>query len=483
MGNRKLYDILDKLLAQYRESEWVEFKLNYHSDAEIGERISALANAACLRNHPYGYLVFGVADGTFEIKGTSFKPHQAKVGNEELEHWLVQMLNPKIDFRIHELEYDKKQIVIFEIPASKNQPVAFQHKAYIRIGSITRPLSAFPEKERKIWRSEPDKAFEEDVALSGVSAAEIVSLLDTQSYFDLLKLPYPTTRTGVIERFGKEKLIIYREGVFDITNLGGILFAKELSNFPTLSRKALRVSVYSDKSRINTLRDVTGNKGYAVGFEGLINYINAILPSNEEIKKALRETIKVYPEIAIREILANALIHQDFYEKGTGPIVEIFSDRIETSNPGLPLITPTRFIDDYVSRNEMLASFMRRLRICEERGTGIDKVIKSVEEYQLPAPEFIVQERHTKVVLYAPMLFNDMEKRDRIRACYQHCCLRYLANEKMTNQSLRDRFMIEEHNASIASRIISDTLDNDLIKKEDPDSKSRKFPKYIPFWA
>lgn len=123
------------------------------------------------------------------------------------------------------------------------------------------------------------------------------------------------------------------------------------------------------------------------------------------------------------------------------------------------------------------------MRICEERGTGIDKVIKSVEEYQLPAPEFIVQERHTKVVLYAPMLFNDMEKRDRIRACYQHCCLRYLANEKMTNQSLRDRFMIEEHNASIASRIISDTLDNDLIKKEDPDSKSRKFPKYIPFWA
>ena len=106
-----------------------------------------------------------------------------------------------------------------------------------------------------------------------------------------------------------------------------------------------------------------------------------------------------------------------------------------------------------------------------------------MEEYQLPAPEFIVQERHTKVVLYAPMLFNDMEKRDRIRACYQHCCLRYLANEKMTNQSLRDRFMIEEHNASIASRIISDTLDNDLIKKEDPDSKSRKFPKYIPFWA
>ena len=76
-----------------------------------------------------------------------------------------------------------------------------------------------------------------------------------------------------------------------------------------------------------------------------------------------------------------------------------------------------------------------------------------------------------------------MDKKDKIRACYQHACLRYVSNEKMTNQSLRERFSIEEHNAAIASRIIKDTLTTELIKEDDPESKSRKYAKYIPFCA
>ena len=76
-----------------------------------------------------------------------------------------------------------------------------------------------------------------------------------------------------------------------------------------------------------------------------------------------------------------------------------------------------------------------------------------------------------------------MSKKDKIRATYQHCCLKYVTNEKMTNQSLRTRFAIEEHNAATASRIIRDTLDSGLIKDDDPTTKSRKYAKYIPFWA
>jgi ATP-dependent DNA helicase RecG len=214
----------------------------------------------------------------------------------------------------------------------------------------------------------------------------------------------------------------------------------------------------------------------------LVHYINDQLPQNEEISKALRELVKMYPEIGVRELIANAIIHQDFREKGN-PVVEIYTDRIEFSNPGLPIITPIRFIDDYQSRNEVLADLMRRLRICEEKGSGIDKVISGCEAYQLPAPDFQTQEKHTKIIMYAHQTLNQMDKQDKIRACYQHCCLKYVSNEKMTNQTLRERFKIDEKNSAIVSRIINETKEANLIKDDDPNNKSFKYSKYIPFWA
>ena len=207
------------------------------------------------------------------------------------------------------------------------------------------------------------------------------------------------------------------------------------------------------------------------------------LPSNEEIQKALRKDVSVYPPIAIRELVANALIHQDFCEQGTGPMVEIFSDRIEITNPGIPIIQTERFIDEYQSRNEALASFLRRGRVCEEKGSGVDKVIFNVEIFQLPAPNFLGKEKHTIVTLYNFKEFKQMDREDRIRACYQHCCLKYVSNDKMVNETLRGRFKINARNASIVSRIIGDTLQKRLIKYDDPEGFSRKYAKYIPYWA
>lgn len=483
MNDEKLIRLLEKLIAQPKENEWIEFKLNYHSVEEIGESLSALANGACLFNQTYGYLVFGVKDTIQTVEGTTFKPRKMKKGNEEIEHWLAQRLEPRIDFRIYEFLYQDNPIVLFEIPAAENQPVRFKHKAYIRIGSITRELKDFPEKERKIWNKKPEKAFEEEPALKKLSADDIVNLLDTQSYFDLIKVPYPTTREAVLDRFIKERFIKKIGDSYLISNLGGILFAKDIGAFPSLSRKSVRVILYNGIDRINTRREQIGTKGYAIGFEGLVSYINSQLPENEEIGKVFRQNVRMYPEIAIRELVANAIIHQDFREKGTGPLIEIFADRIEFTNPGLPLITPERFIDEYQSRNEIFAAFMRRIGLCEEKGSGIDKVVFQAEFYQLPAPDFRAKQKHTQTTMYAFKVLNKMDKTDKIRACYQHACLRYVSNKKMTNKSLRERFKIDEQNAAIASRIIRDTLETGLIKEDDPANKSKKFVKYVPFWA
>ncbi|MFN7491340.1 MAG: RNA-binding domain-containing protein [Cyclobacteriaceae bacterium] len=481
MNEQQLIELLNGLVKQPNESEWIEFKLNFHSAEEIGERISALSNGACINNQAFGYLVFGVEDKTHLIKGTSFKGKSHKKGNEDLEHWLITRLKPRIDFSVYEFSYDtSRHITVYIIPAAKNQPVEFINQVYIRINTVTRKLNEFPEKQAKIWKKD-STPFEKEIAKDNLSASDITKYLSTETYFDLMKLPYPSDQQGVIDKFMEEGLVTKNTG-YTITKLGALLFAKQLKDFECVERKSVRVIVYKGKNKVETQREQIGIKGYALGFEGLVDWINSQLPANEEIGKALRKETRMYPEIAIRELVANALIHQDLTEKGF-PMVEIFSDRIEISNSGTPLVIPERFIDAYLSRNEKLADLMRRLGFCEEKGSGLDKVISYNELYQLPPINVIVAENRTRVTIYSYKSLNNLDKKEKIRACYQHACLKYVSNEKMTNQSLRERFKIEDHNYAIASRIIRDALEDKVIKEDDPESKSRKYASYIPIWA
>jgi hypothetical protein len=86
MDTQQLKDLINELVKQPKESEWVEFKLNFHSAEEIGETISAISNGACIHNQKYGYLVFGIEDETQKIIGTTFK---AKIHKKEMRIWSI----------------------------------------------------------------------------------------------------------------------------------------------------------------------------------------------------------------------------------------------------------------------------------------------------------------------------------------------------------------------------------------------------------
>jgi predicted HTH transcriptional regulator len=482
MTEKNLKASIDQLRVLPSETEWVEFKENRCEKEELGEYISALANSACLHNKEKAYLVFGIKDKSHLVVGTSVRLKQIKVGNEELENWLSRLLEPHVDFEFVEFPYNGFTISIVTIDPARNQPVRFKGTAYIRIGSYKRKLADFPGKERKIWGKTDSPVFETELAVKDITGDDVLKMLDYPSYFRLTNQNLPTNKQAILDKLCQEKLIRdTRDGLFHITNLGAILFAVNLNTFDTLSRKAIRVIFYKGKNRLETIKEQIGRYGYCVGFEGLVEFINDRLPVNEEIVKALRREVKMYPELAVRELLANALIHQDFSIKGAGPMVEIFSDRIEISNPGSPLIDTLRFIDHHPqSRNEKLAALMRRMNICEERGSGIDKVIYNIELFQLPAPNFIADENFMKVILFGPRSLRQMDKSDKSRACYQHCALKFVSGEYMTNQSLRTRFNIQEKNYPTASRIIADTITAGLIKDYSENKKSKK---YIPFWA
>lgn len=327
------------------ETEWLEFKRNRADAEQIGEYLSALSNSAALANKPHAYLIWGVDNETHCIVGTDFAPREAKVGNEELESWLLRLLNPKISFRFLETEIDGKRVVLLEIGRAYRHPVQFRHNEYIRIGSIKKKLRDFPEKERALWRIFDDTHFEVMIAHAGATDEDVLTLLDYPIYFELTGTPLPDGRASILERLRAEDLIRRNNGRWDITHLGGVLFARRIDDFHSLRRKAVRVVAYRDKDRIATLREQIGEKGYAAGFQALIGYIGALLPGKEVIGSALRKDVPMYPALAIRELLVNALIHQDFAVGGAGPMVEIFRDRIEITNPGTPLVDVQRFLD------------------------------------------------------------------------------------------------------------------------------------------
>jgi predicted HTH transcriptional regulator len=280
-----------------------------------------------------------------------------------------------------------------EIPAATSAPVAFDSVAYIRIGSATPKLTNYPDRYQALLTALRPYAWEHGLALQYVTSDDVLTLLDYAQYFRLTKQPLPDNRAGILDRLKADQLIGEDVGEkWNITNLGAILFAADLAQFSqALARKSVRFIAYggANKAAQVTHRQ-DGKKGYAAGFEGLMGFINGLLPKNEHIGQALRVEHPLFPELAIRELVANALIHQDMTITGAGPQIEMFTDRIEITNPGTPLVNPDRMIDlPPRSRNEAVASIMRRMGLCEEQGSGLDKVISrlSCSSFQPPCSE------------------------------------------------------------------------------------------------
>lgn len=476
--------LVNELCKLPNELQWVEFKHNDYDPKMIGQDISALANSAALYEKNCAYMLWGIDDATHEIVGTKYNLQSLKKGNQELEGWLRSLLSRNADFEFQSVQMNGKNVGVLIIYRAVNQTVTFEKTDYIRIGSYTKKLNEYPLLQGQLWDKIRNSKFEERYAKQDLELEDAMRLLDYSIYFDIIGIPQPSDMTGICHYMQEEQIVIKQDnGLYAITNLGAILFAKRLSDFPRISRKAIRVVQYRGNNRMEMLKEDVGNKGYVIGFEGLIKFIEALLPSRESISGALREKQSAYPLISVREAVANALIHQDFSVTGTGPVVEIFDKRIEITNPGTPLVDVRRIIDNPPkSRNEKLAELMRRLRMCEELGTGWDKIVINAEFYQLPAPRINLYDDSTRVTLFSEMPFSNISPEERLWACYLHACIKQVQGEYLTNSSLRNRFGLKDSSAGSISRLIKEAVEKKLIKPLDP-STAPKYMKYMPIWA
>ena len=375
---------------------------------------------------------------------------QEKKGNQEIENWLRYMLSKNADFEIQSIDIDGKHIEMLIISKAAGVPVTFEKVDYIRIGSYTKKIIEFPSLQTQLWDKLRHEQFEEIFTMVDLRINDVVKFLKCDTYFDILNLPIPTSMDGYKHYFG---------------------------------RKAIRIVQYEGNNRLTILKEDTTNEGYAISFENATKLVNNLLPAKEDINSVRRKSINLFPLPAIREAIANSLIHQDFFLTGAGPVVEIFENRVEVTNPGTPLVDIMRIIDNPPkSRNEKLASLMRRLNMCEELGRGWDRMVISCELQQLPAPRIQIYQESTKVSLFSHLDFTNIPVEDKLWSTYLHACIKFTEGESLTNTSLRERFGVAETSAGSISRLIKEAVNKKLIRPVDPTTAPR-YMKYIPVWA
>ena len=477
-----LDDLVRQLIVHPIETEWLEFKLSDAEPKVIGQNISALANAAALSNRTNGYIIWGIHDETRQIIGTKFNPETRKIQNQDLRFWLQRNLDPKVDFTFNHIRLDGQPIIILVIPSAFDRPIRFKNEAFIRIGSHTTHLRGYPEIEKQLWKLSDNRSFEKNVGLEGLQSADVLNLLDHQSYFNLSRTPIPPNPSGILKALEHEKFIVPRDdNRWDVLNLGMIAFARNLADAGGLGRKSVRIAKYSGPYKTNSRQEEL-SVGYAAGFSNILSRIQ-LATTDETFNGGIRKEEPRFPLIAVREVVANALIHQDFTVRGSGPLIEIFEDRMEITNPGAPLVEAKMFINTRPeSRNDALSALLRRIGICEELGSGWDNIVTEIEKYHLPAPRIEVFNKSTRIILYAAKPLSEMNSLERNRAIYLHACLRYADGRSITNSTVRKRFGMDHTQRAKASRFLGEALEAEEIVIADPNA-GRKFMRYYPHWV
>lgn len=471
---------LGKVPCELNEIDW-KANLSPNND-KLCKHIAAFANLP-----GGGFLAFGIDNNTGAVSGIT-KPIASNIV-ERLASLCRDGVSPLVSID-HIIEDFRGSPVLFVyIKESAVKPVHLKgqsiEETFIRSGGTTRKASR--QEVGALMLNSKSPTWEELHSSKLLNEVEVITLLEYDKVLKMIGKPVPTNIPEIMQWLKDEKMIEDVDGKgYYITNFGAIASAKDLNRFDGLSRKAMRLIKYEGKNKSAGSKEYPGIKGYAIGFEGLILFIKGLLPGSEVIKNALRSETLVYPEIAIRELTANCLIHQDFTIRGSGPMIEIFEDRIEFTNPGKLL--PTKKLDRLIrttpeSRNEILAAAFRRYNICEERGSGFEKAVIAIELYGLPPLKFEESENAFKVTLFSPRKFADMSYEERIEACYQHSIIMYFAEGGFKNTSLRKRFGMHDKQAAQISKLINDAIDAGKIKPKDPESISKKFSVYVPYWA
>ena len=473
---RYLHQSLHPVKTELNELDW-KSGLSEKSE-RLAQHISAFANQT-----GGGTFAFGVNDDAslFTPSHEQAEDILKKIGN-------IARNNLNISIRIEHtsVDMDGHGILLVHVPEQKDKPVYLRgmtiYDSYYRSAGQTHKMSR-PQVHAMLAAAE-GLTFEDRTATSGITAEKVMTLLDFAQFYKLVNKPVPSGIDHIVEGMEAYGICRKEEGAWSVTNLGAVILARDLKDFPSLAFKNVVVRQYKGNNNLHLSSETFFHEGYALSLDKIVAHIMSLLEKTELIRTPFRENKYPYPEVSIRELVANALIRQNFDIQGMTLSIEIFGNRLTITNPGVPLIDTNRFIDmPPKSRNEKVAQSMFMFNLCEKRGSGMDRAVAGVEEMRLPALRIEKGEYFTRASLFPIMKYTEMSKSDKVQACYQHTCLLYENGMELTNASLRMRLDMNKNNSAGASRIISDTVEAGLIKLSDKAPESKKYSSYVPYYA
>ncbi|WP_407411666.1 RNA-binding domain-containing protein [Acinetobacter sp.] len=407
-------NLVQQLVNEPNEQEWLEFKENYHSAEEIGERISALANGACLCNKRNGYLIFGVKDSDQSIVGTNFDPKKQKAkGNEDLEFWLSSRLNPRIDFKIYDVDIEGKKVIVFEIPATSHTPVAFLHEAYIRLGSYTKKLKDYPEKAKKIWQSMSTDWSAEICQDATIEDLDPIAIAKARQLFIKKnpRLVEEVPNWDDVTFLNKARLTIKGK----ITNTAIVLLG--LPESAHFINPAVAQMTWILKSADGIEKD------YEHFYTPFLLAVDEIYHKIRNLKyrylmsgTLFPEEVDQYDPYIIREALSNAIAHQDYRLGGRITIVEKEDSTLTFQNYGsfLPVSIDNVILSDSPEqkyRNTFLVNAMMQLNLIDTIGSGIRRMFLKQREKFFPMPDYDLENNKVQVKITGKVLNVDYARK------------------------------------------------------------------------
>ncbi len=388
MDNTELIKLVDELRALPKENEWVEFKSgNATTNERFGMYISAISNAACIHNNPFGYLVFGIDDNTHAVEGTKFRFQKRKEGNSELEIWIRRLLSPSIKFEFLPCDYDGRYLEVFKIPAAVGEPTYFKNTPYIRFGSSLTELKKYPQYIKVIYNSQDDWSAKviESATIKDLDS-EAISLAREKFKEKMVGKPF----FDDIDRWSDETFLDKARITLNgkITNTAIILLGKPESShyiLPSVAQITWKLDTeekayeHFEIPFFTTVNDV---------LKQIRNVKYKFFPSNQLIAV---EVQKYDPEV-ILEALNNCIAHQQYsynsriiLTEQTGKLIfsnagSFFEGSVEDYTTGNK--TPQKY------RNRWLTNAMVTLKMIDSLGYGIHKMYKSQMQRYFPLPDY-----------------------------------------------------------------------------------------------
>lgn len=447
----------EEITSLYRQgqSDTLAFEIESVALNHLAEVLAAFANA------DGGILLLGIdPKGTVRgIKDPEATIEKALAAGLRCEPPLI-LPRPEI------ATLEDKPIVVVQVPPGLPHAYGLRGKYVIRSGKKISTLG--PRQLRQLLRERGEANFE-SLPAPGATLDDLDEALIHQ-YAALFLSETTIKKDALIDLLYRRGCITKEENSWRPTTSGYLLFARDPQRaFPSAE---ILLARYSGKQMTDEFVREVARGSLPEQIRRAEAWIVANMRKGSRIDSFQREDRTEYPIPAVREAIINAVAHRDYAIRGDEIRVMMFSDRIEVYSPGrLPgHVTVENIVEERFSRNEVIAQVLADLGFIERLGYGIDRMIRLMREWGLPAPRFAETSNGFRVTLRGPgerLLSDEIDKSKWRRLALnerQQTALDFIVkNQRIANRDFRDLF--PDVSEETIRRDLADLVEKDVLIK------------------